>query len=357
MTRGNFDVIVVGGGPGGAASAIKCSQLGYRTLLVEKQPPHRHKPCGGVLPTICIDILDELWVKLSPDMMCTPPTLGLFYIPPSGKVNSGTMRGYMLLNINRDTFDDRLLKAAEDSGVKIMFRAEFKGLHVQDGGVDILVNVDGRDAKFSAEYLIGADGALSRVREKLYSQLHMETLMVLQEWWEAEGEFSEHFYAFFKGEITPTYAYVIPKDGFLVLGAGFRRSSFKQAHTCMQRFRAWLCREFSFNPISLKGSEAASLPYGMPVNGEGCVVLVGDAAGFCNHLSGEGVRLAIESGVLAAESIDMVKHSGGQLSTIYGQRVDGLNKFVQRVHKFATGLTDEKRERFVESEIKRTPLF
>jgi len=357
MTHENFDVIVVGGGPGGATSAIKGSQLGYRTLLVEKQSPHRHKPCGGVLPTLCIDILGELGVKLSPDMMCTPPTLGLFYIPPSGKVNSGSMMSYRLLNINRDIFDGRLQKAAEDSGVKIMFRAEFKGLHVQDDGVDILVNFGGRDVKFSAQYLIGADGALSRVREELYSQVHMETLMVLQEWWEAEGEFSEHFYTFYKGEITPTYAYVIPKDGLLVLGAGFRRSSFKQAHICMEMFRAWLRREFSFNPILLKGREAAPLPYGMPVNGEGRVILVGDAAGFCNHFSGEGVRLAIESGVLAAESIDMVKHSDEQLSTIYDQRVDGLNKFVQRVHEFAAGLTDEDREKFVESEIKRAPLF
>jgi flavin-dependent dehydrogenase len=168
--------------------------------------------------------------------------------------------------------------------------------------------------------------------------------------------FSEHFYAFFKVEITSTYAYVIPKDGFLVLGAGFRRSSFKQAHTCMQRFRAWLCREFSFEPISLVRVEAAPIPYGISVCGKGRTILVGDAAGFCNHFSGEGIRLAIESGVLAAECIGMVKNSGRKLSTIYRQHVGELIDFVQKVHEFATHLTDEKMERFVETKLKRISL-
>ncbi|GEM_PF-1557575 len=103
-----FDVVVVGGGPAGAVSALKCSQLGFDTLLVEWGAPDRHKPCGGILPPLCIDILDDLGLEIPTSTICAPPTIGLFYVPPSGRRNSGYVRNYQLLNMNRDRFDEWL---------------------------------------------------------------------------------------------------------------------------------------------------------------------------------------------------------------------------------------------------------
>lgn len=354
MARRSFDVVVVGGGPGGTASAVRCSQHGYKVLLVEKQFPHRHKPCGGVLPPLCTEVLGELGLKLPSEVMSTPPTLSLLYIPSSGRGNGGTVKGYRLLNINRDFLDGWLQKAAENLGVNVMWGADFKDFHITGEEVEVLISVNGRNVKFSTSYLIGADGALSRVREKLYPHLGVDTLTALQEWWNAEGDFGDCFYAFFKQEISPLYAYVIPKDGFLVLGVASPTKSSVQASDCMEKFRKLLSREFAFKPVSLRRREVAPIPYGMPVNGEGEVVLVGDAAGFCNRFSGEGVRLAIESGVTAAESVDAAKHGEGKLSSIYSQRIDDLNRFIEKTHEAASSLTDEAAEKFVKSELKRT---
>ena len=79
-----------------------------------------------------------------------------------------------------------------------------------------------RDTEMQSRFLIGADGVFSRVRKQLYPESKAQTMMIEQEHWRAKGEFDEHFYAFLKGEITPAYAYLIPKDGRFLIGAGNR---------------------------------------------------------------------------------------------------------------------------------------
>src|SRR4030043_342638 len=110
------DVMVVGGGPAGAACAITCVKQGQDTVLIEKGTPGRHKVCGGIMPMVCADILKEdLDIEMPDEVMCSPPTLGLFYVPPSGRQFGAAMRNYRLLNINRDLFDQWLLRIAESS--------------------------------------------------------------------------------------------------------------------------------------------------------------------------------------------------------------------------------------------------
>ena len=351
----NLDVVVVGGGPAGATAALQCSELGFNTLLVEKGTPTRHKPCGGVLPPICIDIFDDLALKIPTEVMSSPPTIGLFYVPPSGRNNGGYVRNYRLLNVNRDRFDEWLRRAAEKSGTTILHEAEFVKFE-RNGGIKALTRVGGNTVRYSTRFLIGADGAFSAVQRGLYNNLEMARLHILQERWSAEGDFGEYFYAFFKEDITPTYGYVVPKDGSLVVGTGVPYRHSTSASDCLSRFKEWLRREFCFNPIELENREAAAIPYGPALCGEGDVILVGDAAGFCNHLSGEGVRLAIESGMAGAEAVAEAEDSCEELASSYALRVQSLIEFIQKTHELATGMTDDGREQFVKSELARASL-
>ncbi len=351
----SFDVIVVGGGPAGATSALKCSQLGFNTLLVEKGAPDRHKPCGGVLPTICIDILNELGLKIPVDVMCSPPAVGLFYVPPSGRMNGGCLRNYRLLNVNRDRFDEWLRKEAENSDVLTLYEAEFLKFK-RNRGVKVFIKVDGHVTELSSRYLIGADGAFSTVRRQLYPNMEVETLMVLQEHWSGGGDFDECFYVFLKGDITPTYGYVIPKDGHLVVGVGSPKWHHTPASACLSRLKEWLRREFAFNPIRLERRETAAIPCSAPICGEEDVILIGDAAGFCNRFSGEGIRLAIESGIAAGEAVGQAERDLETLSSLYALQVESLTNFISRTHEFAISLTDYEREKFIESELARISL-
>jgi flavin-dependent dehydrogenase len=352
----SFDVIVVGGGPAGAASALKCSQLGFNTLLVEKGPPDRHKPCGGVIPTICADILCDLGLKIPSGIMCSPPMVGLFYVPPSGRKNGGYVKNYSLLNMNRDRFDGWLRKAAESSGAQILYEAEFVNLE-RNGSINVYVftRAEGCVIKLSTRYLIGADGTFSAVRKQLYPNAGREALTVLQECWLAEGDLGEYFYSFLKGDITPTYGYVIPKDRLLIVGTGALKGH-RPAVVYISRFREWLRREFAFNPISLERSETAAIPYSPPTCGKENVILVGDAAGFCNPFTGEGIRHAIKSGIAAGEAVQQAEHSHEALASLYAPRVKSLTKFICTTREFAMSLTDDGRENFIRSELARISL-
>lgn len=351
----DFDVVVVGGGPAGAASAIKCSQLGFNTVVVEKGTRDRHKPCGGVLPNVCNDILGDLGLKIPREVICSPPTIGLFYVPPSGRSNSGSARNYRLLNVNRDRFDEWLRKAAEMSGVTVLHQAEFVGFE-RNENIKALILVGAHTIKLSTRYLIGADGTFSAVRRQLYCNAGVDYLLILQERWAAGGDFGEYFYAFFKQDITPTYGYVIPKNGDLIIGTGVPRGHHIPASDCMTRLKEWLSKDFAFNPIRLEKRESVAIPYGSPWCGEGNIILVGDAAGFCNHLSGEGIRLAIESGIAAGEAIVQAENEGKALSPLYNLQVQSIAELVQRTHEFAVALTNDRREEFVKLELARASL-
>ena len=347
-----FDVVVIGGGPAGAASALKCSQSGFNTVLVEKGPPGRHKPCGGVLPNVCVDILDALGLNFHTELLCSPPTIGLFYVPPSGRINGGSLRNYRLLNVNRDRFDESLRKAAEISGATILHEAEFVKFE-RNRGIRTLIQASRGTMEFSSTYLIGADGAYSRVRRQLYPNVSLDYLCVVQEHWLAKGDLGEYFYAFFRSDVTPIYSYVIPKNGSLLVGTAVPHKYHTSLSDSISRFKEWLRREFAFDPIRLERREVAAVPYGLPPCGHGNVILAGDAAGFCNNVSGEGIRLAIESGISASEAVLQAESDCESLSSPYARRVQSLRDFIQSTREFSIGMTDDEREEFVKSELRR----
>ena len=53
----DYDVVVVGAGPGGSTAARSCAQAGLKTLLVEKERLPRYKPCGGCLSIKAVRLL------------------------------------------------------------------------------------------------------------------------------------------------------------------------------------------------------------------------------------------------------------------------------------------------------------
>jgi len=349
----DFDVIVVGGGPAGTTSALECSKLGLRVLLIERGSRGRHKPCGGVLPPACVNVIRGAFGRDIPrSVICSPETLGLYYVPPSGRKNGGCMRNYRLLNINRDLFDQWLRNLAEKSGVQVWYGTEFLKLRLSEP-IQVLTKKDEDTLRVTTRYLIGADGVYSRVRRELYGRTKIRTLPVLQEHWKAEGDFDDYFYAFFRGAVSPTYAYVIPKNGLYLVGVGVPETHLASISTAINRFKEWLVEEFAFKASLLERQEAWAIPYGFVFEGRGNVILVGDATGFCNSLSGEGIRLAIESSVAAGSALQEAISYDRPFATTYIEHANWIASFVRQIYQFVTSLTDEDREEFVKSELAR----
>lgn len=353
----DFDVIVIGGGIAGCTSALACSKAGFNVLMLEKESYGRHKPCGGVMPTAGIDAFEEIGLNIPESVMSSPKSLGLMYVPPSGRKNSGSLRNYELLNLNRDRFDKWLQDSVMKSeNVEVCFDSDFLSFDEKKEGLVLLIKTEGQVDKFTARYLVGADGVHSKIRKILYPNFRAEIIIILQEHWQSKGDFGDFFHVFLDGNITPTYGYVIPKKDEIIIGTGSLPTFAAPASACLSNFKEWLSREFAFEPLKLNRKSAAAVPFGYQAIGKGRVILTGDAAGFCNAFTGEGIRLAAESGIEAGRSIQQAENRDVSLSEIYEISVEGLKDVARATHEYAINMTQERREEFVKTEINRLPF-
>jgi len=200
--------------------------------------------------------------------------------------------------------------------------------------------------------LIGADGVHSAIRNKLFGT-EKNIAFVFQEVVEADGEFGEYFYAFLSEHISPTYGYFIPKKGCFKLGVGVPQPYLELSSRYMTWFKTWLGDKFGYNERLIMSKEVWGIPYGYVYVGRGNVLLVGDAAGFCNAFSGEGIRFGVESGLAVGYAVEDALEDNGSLLENYVTETESLCSFVQRTHRFAASLTDASREEFVINELKR----
>jgi len=311
MNRPDFDVVVAGAGAGGAAAAYHLTRAGLRTLVVEKARLPRYKACGGAIPRTA---LDDFAVDFRDVIEAVPEEVSFAYpgLPPA----SAALPGGPVLMVMRSRFDAFLLSC---SGAEVLEGAAVE--EVAEDGDRVRVRVGER--ALSARYLVGADGATSRVARALGLRAGRQWGGTLEAEVPLEGNPElrsryGHRAVFALGVVPDGYAWVFPKAEALSVGIGRFRPG-----RC--NLRALLAREMDRLGIPLHGAGLHGHPLpayqilpwpswgwaAWRTTGDGpqerlstrrCV-LVGDAAGLVDPLLGEGIRYALASGRLAAEAI------------------------------------------------------
>jgi len=352
MSSNKYDVIVVGGGPAGSATAICCASAGKKVLLLEKESQNRYKSCGGVLPLVAPETVEDIVGESIPnEVRANPSELGLYYVPPSGRANGGRVKNYSIHNIDRALFDQWLRDLAHDEGVVVKHDSRCINISKTDQ-YNVVIDSEEGESIAHSEFLVGADGVRSSVRDNLIKSSNVPRMIVEQEYWETSGDFENCFYGFFRGDVSISYAYLIPKADSLILGLGAVPHQEPNVAQLLTRFRAWLEKEFSFVPNKRTKKEAWSIPFGYFIPGKGNALLVGDAAGLCNPLSGEGIRLAVESGEAAATAISSTNKEQ-EPSQIYARDMSSLANMIEELNEFVRTVDDAGREKFVRDELMR----
>ena len=163
----HYDVIVVGAGPAGGASAFELARSGVRVALIEKQKLPRHKTCGGGMPMIVSDILhlDEIR-DLAPDAFVEADTrfmrhTYLFDDPVLFPMNQeGAERNISLWMVRRSVFDNALAQRAASAGAELIDGLALKSLESSNNG-PLTIRAESQNGIWEAtcDTLIGADGA------------------------------------------------------------------------------------------------------------------------------------------------------------------------------------------------------
>lgn len=289
--RQKYDAIVVGAGPGGGTAAYFLSQAGLHVLVLEKEDLPRYKTCGGGVSS---RVLEQFPFSFDPVIENRPSAIT--YTMGGRSLRAPIKRGEVLM-VMRDRFDAHILSHAD---AEVRTNAAVAGVQERDGQVEV-TTVQGE--KYRARFLVGADGANSivarslgmRPRRRLAAAIEVE-LAVADETLRRFGDGP----LFIFGEVDMGYLWIFPKETHLSVGIGAlrpRRGSLRQS----------LTRVMSSYGLSLDDANFHGHPLPIYWQREQIstrhVMLVGDAAGLVDPMTGEGIRLAIKSGRLAAEAI------------------------------------------------------
>jgi len=338
------DVVIVGAGPAGTATAILLAEQGHEVLLLDRARFPREKICGEYLSPEGSRILDRLGVLKAVEASGARPLRGMRIIAPDGTIlvgdypRSGPHRGYRdhALAVPRRMFDAALLARAQELPVTVR-----EGFRVTDLVVDgqRVAGVEGVCAwgsqepeRLEARLVIGADGRTSVVAHRLglitpHPWLARLALMTYVEDAAHDRDRGEIFIA------PPAYSILNPiGNGLVNLSlvvpilegarhkedlAGYLDQTVRALPYLRDRLRA--ARRVS--PVRALGPLAYRVE---PPRHDG-ILLVGDALGFLDPFTGEGLFTALRSAELAAEVADDALRSGdvsaAALAPAHGRRV------------------------------------
>lgn len=170
--RADAEVIVVGGGPAGSATALLLARAGHSVLLLDKARFPRHKACSEYINAGGVAALDELGV-LSEVIGAGAHRLTEMRIhSPEGRQFTAQFDragpGRHAIGLSRYRLDAILLETARSAGVTVMERAHARNVRLQPGDVaTVEISSGGTVNRFRAPLIVGADGHHSCVTRSL----------------------------------------------------------------------------------------------------------------------------------------------------------------------------------------------
>lgn len=314
-----FDVVIIGGGPAGSANAALLAQAGKNVLVAEKSLTPTEKVCGGFICPQAFEILERIGVRKEVEAHAHGEINGFILAAPGGsriEARFPRFRGLYGhrkngISMHRSQFDDLLLKNAEKQGATVWRGARLVSLRIEDHEVRLFVKMHGEKEPIgiTAQIVIGADGRTSTVARCAGLALPAAGT--------PRGVVHGHFEGVTsggdKGEM-----HILSGGAYVALNFmsdGLCNFSYVADAEKLRNLRkekdAVIRKAISSSPHLTKMFAGARLreplrllmPLRVSVKNP-CgdrIMLVGDAGGFFDPLTGEGIFQALLTGQMAAE--------------------------------------------------------
>ncbi len=341
MVDHTCDALVVGAGPAGSMAAFYLARAGAKVTLVDRSSFPRVKPCGGGitvkalarLPFSVADVLEE--VTRSVHVSFKHQRSRTFRTP-----------GIVCALSVRERFDEFLLRVAIDVGADFQKIAKIESIHLDHE--QVLATIDG--CRIRAKYLVAADGANSKVRRLMSPGFPFSRGFAIEGSLAGVHTGLESKIVFDFGSVPFGYGWAFQKRDHVNVGI----------YTCRDTVKVNKDNLVNYCQRRLGRSDLNGI-VGFPTGFGGHrynhtserVLFVGDAAGLCDPLLGEGIHNAIKSGELAGQAVAVAVRSGRPI----GNRYNALLRHIRRDITVSRTIAYNFFYRFVDTIGFRTLLF
>jgi geranylgeranyl reductase family protein len=295
-TKTTFDAIVVGAGPAGSSAAFHLARQGVRVALIEKARMPRYKTCGGGIVFRALKLL-PIDTSEAIDRECRVAELNL----SDAQLSFTVRREYPLVSMTmRENFDYLMFRAAAGAGATVIEGCQVSRVSPRNG----LVEVTTSKGNLLSRFVVGADGAQSVVARTggWHKRLPIAPLV---EW---EVSVSDEIFSRFSesarfefGPVPAGYAWIFPKKSHLSVGLGGYATGRMDLKARIARF----LESSGINDVEKVEQHGYFIPATPRDEGfmKDRILLAGDAAGFVDPVTGEGITYAILSGRGAARAL------------------------------------------------------
>ena len=310
----SHDVIVVGAGPAGATLAYELSRQGMDVLILEKERLPRYKACAGGITVKTAKLLGFDFSSVTRDTV------------RGAKVAYGSRRSFtksypqpLIHMVMRDEFDQLLIQRAREAGATLADNERVRQVEIAEKGV----KVEAANHVFTAQIIAGADGARSVVAANVGLMRDIDLGIGLEAEISVPGQRLvqwEGLMGLDLGHMRGGYGWVFPKKDHLSVGVG---SPLSQARRLKSGYQAVL-KSHGLNDCSATRIRSHWLPVrrkGMAIQSGRCLLL-GDAAGLVDPVTGEGIHNAVRSARIAAPVIEHYLRGGSANLKEYEVAVD-----------------------------------
>jgi geranylgeranyl reductase family protein len=342
MTASSADVLVIGGGPSGAACAYWLAEAGHEVLLVERKHYPREKTCGDGLTPRSVRQLEDMGLRTELAhhhrfdglrSIAFGHTLELRWpehpdFPDYGYVITRADLDHLVAQ--RAIKAGAVIREGTEAVTPIVERGLIRGAVVKDKDT-------GATEELRARYLVVADGANSRFGRALGTNRNRDYPLGMairgyftsprhdEPWIESHLDIRDK-----DGKVLPGYGWIFPLgDGRVNVGIGLLSTfnQWKSVNTShlMEAFVDYAPASWGISPATSCGPPTGGrLPMALSVGPHAgpTYLVVGDAGGAINPFNGEGIAYAYETGRMAADAVALALSTGDGLALqTYEERI------------------------------------